>query len=128
MSKARAKFCPSSWLVAICSALPSRIMPSAVIELIAALTFALEAGLLQTSLPTRPVPPARTAGLCGMAGRAAFVLDPRAAPPQGLGCGCHHHGMSRPAFTVGDGSRRRAVHLHAIRATSLNLRDRKSVV
>src|ERR1022692_3761803 len=30
---------------------------------LSALTFALEAGLLQTSLPTRPVPPARTAGL-----------------------------------------------------------------
>jgi hypothetical protein len=84
----------------------------------------LVAGLLQTSLPTRPVPPARTAGLCRMAGRAAFVLDPRAAPPQGLGCGCHHHGMSRPAFTVGDGSRRRAVHLDAIRATSSNLSRR----
>ena len=84
----------------------------------------LVAGLLQTSLPTRPVPPARTTGLCRMAGRAAFVLDPRAAPPQGLGCGCHHHGMSRPAFTVGDGSRRRAVHLDAIRATSSNLSRR----
>src|ERR1022692_2020417 len=91
---------------------------------LSALTFALEAGLLQTSLPTRPVPPARTAGLCRMAGRAAFVLDPRAAPPQGLGSGCHHHGMSRPAFTVGDGSRRRAVHLDAIRATSSNLSRR----
>src|ERR1019366_2546601 len=85
---------------------------------LSALTLALEAGLLQTSLPTRPVPPARTAG------RAAFVLDPRAPPPQGLGCGCRHHGMSRPAFTVGDGSRRRAVHLDAIRATSSNLSRR----
>ncbi len=28
MSKARAKFCPSSWLVPICRALPSRIMAS----------------------------------------------------------------------------------------------------
>src|ERR1022692_3152798 len=84
----------------------------------------LVAGLLQTSLPTRPVPPARTTGLARRAGRAAFVLDPGAPPPQGLGCGCHHHGMSRPAFTVGDGSRRRAVHLDAIRATSSNLSRR----
>ncbi len=28
MSKARAKFCPSSWLVPICRALPSRIIAS----------------------------------------------------------------------------------------------------
>ena len=30
MPKARAKFCPSSWLVPICSALPSPIIPSQV--------------------------------------------------------------------------------------------------
>ena len=30
MSKGRAKFCPSSWLVPICSALPSPIIPSVV--------------------------------------------------------------------------------------------------
>ena len=28
MSKGRAKFCPSSWLVPICRALPSPIIPS----------------------------------------------------------------------------------------------------
>ncbi len=35
MSKARAKFCPSSWLVPICSALPSLIIPSQVHEHVA---------------------------------------------------------------------------------------------
>ena len=35
MSKARAKFWPSSWLVAICRALPSPIMPSQVRVLVA---------------------------------------------------------------------------------------------
>ena len=30
MSKGRAKFCPSSWLVPICRALPSPIIPSQV--------------------------------------------------------------------------------------------------
>ena len=35
MSKALAKFCPSSWLVPICSALPSPIMASQVRVLMA---------------------------------------------------------------------------------------------
>jgi len=35
MSKARAKFWPSSWLVPICRALPSPIMPSSVYVLVA---------------------------------------------------------------------------------------------